>query len=43
MHLPLSMWFQAAEYNVVNASLLLNLGNNNFSYFLTENLPIFNP
>ena len=26
----LSMWFQAAECNAVNASLLLNLVNNNF-------------
>ena len=38
------MWFQAAECNAVNASLLLNLINNNFLIviFLTENLPIFN-
>ena len=39
----LSMWFQAAECNAVNASLLLNLINNKFSDFLTENLPILNP
>ena len=39
----LSMWFQAAECKVVNASLLLNLINNNFLIFLTENLPILNP
>ena len=37
------MWFQAAECKVVNASLLLNLINNNFLIFLTENLPILNP
>ena len=39
------MWFQAAECNAVNASLLLNLINNNFliMIFLTENLPILNP
>ena len=37
------MWFQAAECNVVNASLLLNLISNNFLIFLTENLPILNP
>ena len=39
------MWFQAAECNAVNASLLLNLINNNFLIviFLTENLPILNP
>ena len=39
------MWFQAAECNAVNASLLLNLMNNNFLIviFLTENLPILNP
>ena len=39
------MWFQAAERNAVNASLLLNLINNNFLIviFLTENLPILNP
>ena len=29
----LSMWFQAAECNAVNASLLLNLINNNFLIF----------
>ena len=29
----LSMWFQAAECKVVNASLLLNLINNNFLIF----------
>ena len=33
------MWFQVAECNAVNASLLLNLINNNFLIFLTENLP----
>ena len=38
----LSMWFQAAECNAINASLLLNLINSNFC-FLTENLPILNP
>ena len=39
------MWFQAAECNAVNASLLLNLISNNFLIviFLTENLPILNP
>ena len=37
------MWFQAAEWNAVNTSLLLNLINNNFRIFLTENLPILNP
>ena len=37
------MWFQAAECNAVNASLLLNLINNNFLTFFTENLPILNP
>ena len=37
------MWFQAAECNAVNASLLFNLINNNFLIFLTENLPILNP
>ena len=37
------MWFQAAECNAVNASVLLNLINNNFLTFLTENLPILNP
>ena len=37
------MWFQAAECNAVNASVLLNLINNNFLTFLTENLPIFHP
>ena len=31
--LTLSMWFQAAEINAVNASLLLNLINNNFLIF----------
>ena len=29
----LPMWFQAAECNAVNASLLLNLINNNFLIF----------
>ena len=44
---PLSNWlifklcFQ--ECNAVNASLLLNLINNNFLIFLTGNLPILNP
>ena len=37
------MWFQAAECNAVNASVLLNLINNNFLTFLTENLPILDP
>ena len=37
------MWFQAAACNAVNSSLLLNLINNNFLIFLTENLPILNP
>ena len=36
----LSMWFQAAACNAVNASLLLNLINNNFLIFLTKILPI---
>ena len=31
------------ERNAVNASLLLNLINNNFLIFLTGNLPILNP
>ena len=39
----LSMWFQAAECNAVNASLLLHLINNNFLILFTENLPILNP
>ena len=44
MHLgTLSVWFQAAECNAVNASLSLNLINNNFLTFLNENLPILNP
>ena len=33
----------AHHQNAVNASLLLNLINNNFLIFLTENLPILNP
>ena len=38
------MWFQVAECNAVNASLLLNLINNiSDFFFLTENLPILNP
>ena len=38
------MWFQVAECNAVNASLLLNLINNNFLiFFLTEHIPILNP
>ena len=37
------MWFEAAECNAVNASLLLNFINNNFLIFLIENLPILNP
>ena len=37
------MWFQVAECNAVNASLLLNLINNNFLILLIENLPILNP
>ena len=32
----LSMWFQAAECNAVNASLLLSLINNNFLIFNRE-------
>ena len=37
------MWFQAAVFISINASLLLNLINNKFLiFFLTENLPIFN-
>ena len=37
-HLPftLSMWFQAAEGNMVNGSLLLNLINNNFLIFFNR-------
>ena len=31
------------ECDAVNASLLLNLINNNFLIFLTGNLPILNP
>ena len=44
MHLPYQCEFQAAECNAVNASLLLNLINNNFLIviFQTENLPILN-
>ena len=34
------MWFHAAAWNAVNASLLLNLINNNFLIFLTKILPI---
>ena len=30
------MWFQAAECNMVNASLLLNLINNNFLIFFNR-------
>ena len=39
------MWFQAAECNAGNASssLLLDLINNKFLVFSTENLPILNP
>ena len=33
------MWFQAAECNVVNVSLLLDLINNNFLIFLKPYLP----
>ena len=36
------MWFQAAECDAVNASLSLNLINNNFLTFSTKNLPILN-
>ena len=32
----LSMWFQAAECNAINASLLFNLINNNFLIFHRE-------
>ena len=39
----LSVWFQAVESNAANTSLLLNLINNNFLTFFTENLPILNP
>ena len=39
----LSVWFQAAECNAANTSLLLNLINNNFLTFFTENLTILNP
>ena len=37
------MWFKVVECNAVNASLLLNLINNNFLIFLTENRPTLNP
>ena len=43
MHLPCQYWFQAAECNAVNASLLLNLISNKFLFLLTENFPILNP
>ena len=33
------MWFQAAECNAVNVSLLLDLINNNFLIFLKPYLP----
>ena len=41
MHLPYQRGFKRRD--AVNASLLLNLINNNFLIFLTENLPILNP
>ena len=41
MHLPYQCGFKRRD--AVNASLLLNLINNNFLIFLTENLPILNP
>ena len=41
MHLPYQCGFKLRD--AVNASLLLNLINNNFLIFLTENLPILNP
>ena len=37
------LWFQGRNVNEVNASLLLNLINNNFLIFFTENLLILNP
>ena len=40
------MWFQAAECNAVNASLLdliVKFNKRQLSDFLTENLPILNP
>ena len=37
------MWFQAAECNAVNASLLVKFNKQQLSNFLTENLPILNP
>ena len=37
------MWFQAAERNAVNASLLLKFNKQQLPDFLTENLPILNP
>ena len=37
------MWFQAAEWNAVNASLLVKFNKQQLSDFLTENLPILNP
>ena len=37
------MWFQAAECNAANETLLLNLNNNFLIFFLTGSLPILNP
>ena len=37
------MWFQAAECNAVNASLLLNLINNNFLIFYQRMFPFWIP
>ena len=36
------MWFQAAEWNAFNASLLVKFNKQQLSDFLTENLPILN-
>ena len=41
MHLPYQCGFKRRD--AVNASLLLNLINNNFLIFFNENLPILNP
>ena len=36
------MWFQAAEWNAVNASLLVKFNKQQLSDFFTKNLPILN-
>ena len=37
------MWFQVAECDAVNASLLIKFNKQQLSDFLTENYPILNP